>query len=136
MVKSLFPVRAEADLGVAPVGLDVQPESGEFDDGVGRPGPLSADRHRAVLETGRDDMEPRGLEDLRRPVRRQRRRHVDVPGVAPACPQQGVAHHAADETRLATGATDGLDDFTGEAVLQQVLEIRARRGPGVFLGCH
>ena len=98
----LAPIVGEGDGRVAAEGLDVAAQRRHLDAGV-----IGDHGHRAVVDAGRNVLQPGGFGGLHHRRRFQRCRDIDVADLAP---EQAVAHAAADETRRAAGALQRLID--------------------------
>ncbi len=85
-------VAAEPHLGAAPVGLDVLAQGR----GLDRPA-VEDQRHRAVLDPGRREGDPRRLGAGDDDVGRRGGGEIEIAG---RLAQQQVAHRAADQARL------------------------------------
>ena len=89
----LAPVVGEGDGRVPAVGFEIAAQRRDFVDRV-----VGDGGDRAVLDAGRDRLDPGGLEQIDDLLRRMRRRQIDIGGVDP---EQGIAHRAADDPRIA-----------------------------------
>ena len=103
------PVGVERDAGAPAIGLDVAPQTGDLEmprrlrrvDDCG---------YGAMLDTGRDRLDPRLFERRDDRLGAGRRRDIDI-GDRP--PEQRVAHAAADKARGDPGIRQRLDDRAG-----------------------
>jgi hypothetical protein len=97
----LAPIRRESDHRMAPIRLDVAPQGRDLDDPrAGNGG------NRAVLDSGRLDLDAGTRQAFGHARRFERRRDIDVGGFLL---KYGVAHAAADETRIAQDRHHGGD---------------------------